>query len=416
MRCGLEVRRTMTRVACLVLLALGACQEASTRGQARPERDSSGVAIVQDSAPYPGWPLSPTPVVRIGVVSGDPEYQLSNVAYAARLSDGGVVLVDGGSSEVRWYDPEGRFRSRAGGPGEGPGELLDVVGATLTPGDTLVLYDSGNLRLSWFAPDGTVSRTRRIELRPGSAVGLHALQRGRLLITEEQYALNVGGDEYNPARDSLLVLITSGAREGVDTVMRLPGRETMTWVDHAEGRPVATRQMKLPLGQVTLVGGAVNRIAVIRSGQHHLGLFDEGGTLVRLARRREVDPPEASPAVRQEYVAGYVERAREVGIPAVRAEAAAEEQLGLLPEGRTIPAFDRLLADAVDGRIWVRDFLSRWKSGRARNWTVHDLTGQVVGRVTTPAGFELIHVGSSHLAGVERDEMGVEYVVVYSLE
>jgi hypothetical protein len=406
----------MKRGVWLLFMALGACEEAQPGAQERLAWDSAGVAVVEESAPYPGWSLSSTPVVRIGVVSGDPEYQLSKVAYAARLSGGGVVLVDGGSSEVRWYDTEGRFRSRAGGAGRGPGELLNVGAAALTPEDTVVLYDSRNVRLSWFAPDGTVSQTRRLELGPGSTVALYALQRGQILIAEERINPNLGGNEYNLARDSLLVLLTSSARDDVVPVMRLAGREAMTWVDYVGGTPVGTRQMKLPLGQVTLAGGTGNRIAVIRSGHDELALFDETGTLVRLARRSDVDPPQISSSLRQAYVADYVEWAQQVGLSAASAKTAAEDQLDLLPEGRAVPAFDRLLTDAAAEQIWLRDYLPERVSHQARNWTVHDLSGQVVAQVTTPPGFDLMHIGTGHLTGLERDEMGVEYVVVYALE
>lgn len=397
-------------------LALGACGEARMALEAPVVRDSAGVTIVESSPPYSTWSLDPTPVTRVGVVSGDPAYQLSDVAYAARLSDGGVVVVDGGSSEVRWYDSDGGFRSRAAGPGEGPGELLRVVGAALTPGDTLVLYDARNRRLSWFASDGTVSRLRRLALGPGSEIGLHPLQDGRLLATEERHTLNLAGDEYNPARDSVLVLLATGANESVDTVMRLPGSEALTWVDYEGGTPVGTMQTTLPFGEVALAGGTADRIAVVGAGRDELALFDTGARLVRVARRSDVDPLQVSSSMRQQYVAAAVDRVRSTGLPVGRVEAAAEERLTFLPEERAVPAFDRLLTDAVGGQIWLRDYLPEWRSGEARSWTVYDLAGQVVGRLTTPAGFEVMQVGDGHIVGVERDEMGVEYVVVFPVQ
>lgn len=406
----------MKRSVCLVFLAFSGCGDPSTRDDLTLERHSDGVPIVESSPPFISWTLNADPVVRIGA-GHEPEYQLSNVVFAGRLSDGGVVVVDGGSSEVRWYDHEGRFRSRAGGPGQGPGELLWVTGATLTQDDTLALYDSRNQRLNWFAPDGGAVATRRLELESGSDKWLHALEDGRLLIVEERHTLNVGGREYNLTRDSLLVLlITSGGDEALDTVMRLPGREATTWVDYQDGQPVGMRQMELPFGQVTLAGGTGDRIAVVESGRSDLALFDEGGALLRRARRADVEPPEASVPLRDDYVSSYVQWGQQRGLSAAQAEAVARERLDLLPEGQRIPAFDRLLTDAVAKQFWLRDFLPEVKVDHQRRWTVHDLRGRVVAQLTTPPDFRLMQVRDTHVVGVETDELGVEYVVVYSLE
>lgn len=405
----------MKRTACLVFLALSACGDPSTSDDITFERDGAGVSIVESSPPFAGWTLDPAPALRIGT-GPEQEYQLSNVVYAGRLSDGGVVVVDGGSSEVRWYDREGRFISRAGGSGEGPGELLRVTGATLTQEDTLVLYDSRNQRLNWFAPDGGAALTRRLELDSGSDKWLYALDDGRLLIVEQRHTLNLGGREYNLARDSLLVLLTtSGRDEALDTVMHLQGREATTWVDYQDGQPVGMRQMPLPFGQVTLAGGTGDRIAVVESGRSDLALFDPRGTLLRRARRSDVEPPEASAPVREDYVSSYVQWGQQRGLSAARAEAVARERLSLLREGQPVPAFDRLLTDAVTKQIWLRDFLPEVKTGHPRRWTVHGLTGRVVAQLTTPPGFQLMQVRDTHLVGVEMDGLGVEYVVVYSL-
>jgi len=87
----------------------------------------------------------------------------------------------------------------------------------------------------------------------------------------------------------------------------------------------------------------------------------------------------------------------------------------LLPQGRRLPAFDRVLVDAVENRIWIRDYLPEWKTEADRDWTVHYSDGRVLGRVSVPAGIEVLHVAGSSLVAVVRDEMDVEYVVVYGL-
>ena len=124
---------------------------------------TEGPQITEVAPPYPEWSLDATPDLRIGAVSGPPELQFTRVAYAGRMSDGALVVVDGGSNEVRWFDPAGAFLFQAGGQGEGPGEFSRIATGTLTPQDTLVLYDSRNQRLTWFGRDGALVRTQRAE-------------------------------------------------------------------------------------------------------------------------------------------------------------------------------------------------------------------------------------------------------------
>jgi len=150
----------MKRIVILALFSLSGCDEAG------PELgESAGPPVTESSPPYREWSVDPAPVARIGAVEGSPEEQFSRIAYAARLSDGGFVVVDGASNEVRWFGPGGEFDFKAGGPGEGPGEFSRIVAATVTPHDSIVLYDARNQRLTWVASDGTLSRTLRIELQ-----------------------------------------------------------------------------------------------------------------------------------------------------------------------------------------------------------------------------------------------------------
>jgi hypothetical protein len=397
----------MTRL--LVVLLLGIC---ACGGEGAQARGHAGLPTTESSPPYETWSLESEPVVRIGAVDGPPEYQLSRVAYAARLSDGRIVVVDGGSSELRWFGPDGAFQSRAGGRGEGPGELLRVVAGTATPQDSVVLYDARNQRLSWFGPEGSFSRTLRVELH--GTIGLAPLRDARLLIADERPVFRFGGAEYNLSRDSILIMVLGGASAAVDTVVYRAGRAAITWVGYTDGTPTATRQFGLPFGNPTLVGGASGRIVMVEDGGLDLTFLDAQGKVIGRASRMDVNWRPLSASMRREYVRNTVERAVARGSREGLAKAGAEGLLEVMPEGRGLSAFDRMLTDAVAGRIWVRDYVPEWSEGEGQRWTVHDSIGQVLARVTTPAGLTVMQAGPSHVVGVERDEVGVEYVAVYS--
>lgn len=399
----------MKQLAMLLLLGVLACDRGGT-----PEGGDAALPTSESSPPFSEWSLDSLPVVRIGAVGGPPEYQLSRVAFAGRLADGRFVVADDGSSELRWFGPDGHFQLRVGGRGEGPGEFLRVVSAAVTPQDSVVLYDVQNQRLTWFGPEGNLGRTVRLELHP--AMSLVPLGDGRVVIAEEQPTLNLGGAEYNYSQDSVRVMVTGGTSQPLDTVLHVAGREAATWVGYTDGKPTGTRQFGLPFSHPTLVGAVSEQIVLLESGRSELVFFNEGGEPVRRARRTDVVPPSLSAALRQEYVSHAVRSATERGAPEQPARIGAEGLLEVIPEGKRVSPFDRMLTDAVSGTIWLRDYVFDWNAGDPQHWTVHDSVGDVLGRVTTPPRLDVMQVGPDVVVGVERDELGVEYVVAYSLE
>jgi hypothetical protein len=173
-------------VAWLVAVLLAGCDEGAAPALEPTVRDSADVVIQEFPAGALRQPpvihLAEAPDVRIGVVEGAPEYQLARPVAAARLSDGGFAVLEQGPAEVRVFDHSGRFERRIGTEGDGPGELRSPVGLVVLPGDTVLVWDRGSHRLSWFSREGTLEReqtlrepggprsVRRIALSPGGAI------------------------------------------------------------------------------------------------------------------------------------------------------------------------------------------------------------------------------------------------------
>ena len=113
-------------------LPLVSCAGGEGGGAAFTERDSAGVTIVENVrgswSEAQSWRLSPEPAVDIGVLEGAPEYQLFRVGGALRLDDGRIVVANGGTGELRFYDEAGSYLSASGRKGEGPGEFKRPVG------------------------------------------------------------------------------------------------------------------------------------------------------------------------------------------------------------------------------------------------------------------------------------------------
>lgn len=399
----------------IILFTVFLACDAPPSGGSEGAGGGAQIESIQNSPPYLTWAVDSTSMLRIGAVMPEDEgREFSDVRYAATLSDGRVVVVDGGSSEIRWFSENGTLSSRAGGRGAGPAELGYVVSGALVAGDTLVLVDWRNQRLTWFDSKGTFAKTRRMVV-PSLGVTLQDVGNGRLLLAVETSVFNFGGAEYNYAQDSVFAVLYSDTT-APDTILRFPGREAVTWVDYdANGQPRGTRQMELPFGQSTLVGGLDNSVAVVRSGEGELLFFGLDGRVLQSAHRSDIDPPAVSSGFRQRYVENAEDLAIANGARAAPAREDAEGRLKLLPDGRRVPVYDRMLIDELGGRIWLRDFLPPWSEEDPQGWTVYDKGGRVLARLTTPARFDLMHVAQGRIVGVSRDDMGVEYVTIYGL-
>ena len=84
----------MTRAAATaVLLAAAACDSAPAPIHTI-HTDSAGIPIAAAVTPLwgpgDGWPVEAEPLVEIGTVTGDPEYQFSDVVAAVRLGNGDI--------------------------------------------------------------------------------------------------------------------------------------------------------------------------------------------------------------------------------------------------------------------------------------------------------------------------------------
>ena len=189
---------TCVRLLTFLPLVLAACDPAPESPHTA-RSDSAGIPITTALAPLwgpgEGWTLPDEPLVEIGAVSGPEEYLLDDVTGAVRLSDGGIVLGERTSGELRRYDRYGTFVWRAAGAGEGPGEHQRLRFLFRLPGDSVVTWDIALDRIQVFGPDGRVARSRRIE-SPWSgltATGVIGVSDRQLVLTFSDYRESPAG-------------------------------------------------------------------------------------------------------------------------------------------------------------------------------------------------------------------------------
>ena len=382
----------------LALVAATACAERGPDVAVRV--DSAGVRIVESTSaawpPAEEWTVSPEPVFRLGNLEDDPFSQFFRILDVALLAGGDVIVVDGGSSEVRRYDATGRHMWSAGGRGEGPGEFRSPRYLGRRDDGSFLVWDRSLFRLSVIGENGEVILSQRRSSPDGREFIVQGLfDDGAWLVTfpvsisapsaGTAWADTIGLWRYDPVREDRV---------------RLAGIIGQRWIwtgQHMLPVPFSPRPLRAIDG---------SRLAVASGPDAEISVHDAAGSLVaryRFARDRE---PVTESDVRQ-----VIESLVEIGQSGAPA-AAWRDWRDRMEIPRYEPAFDWLLADG-NGTLWARRFQSDPLSRESPSWDVFDPTGVYLGSVSTPGGLAVLAIGDGLLAGVYRDELGVEYVGVH---
>ncbi len=383
----------------LALALLAGCRSADKRTTDVVMRDSADVRIIENGTRLaeaaPSWVASPQPALDIGVVEGPEEYRLFRVADALLLPDGGVLLVNAGTAEIRHFDGTGAFVSAFGRSGEGPGEFrvptrIDRYGA-----DSVVVWDEPLRRLSVFTLSGTFGRQVRPEQQAANPSLVTAFADGSVLIRDDRFDIPASG--FNDMDFTLVRYSPVGAFED----------SAGTYYYGRIGR----------LGDVGMIGspvfGAGGAVAGCTSGfwiadgrTYEVRRHGPDGTLLAIVRwsgpARSVEPEDVDAhwSKRGQGLTGddrrRMERMREV-----------------TPVEDQFPATSGLQA-APGGGLWVEAYRPPRATGPA-TWWVFDEGGTLVGTAAIPATLRITDIGNDVVLGIERDSLDIEHVRLYRL-
>ena len=380
-----------------------ACGDAASRTSAPVVRDSAGVTIVENSAPLwregEAWRVSQEHTVNIGVIDGDPVYQLFQARAFLRLGDGRIVIGNRGSHDVRWYDEHGTFLRAAGGKGGGPGEFEDLRWIGLLPGDSVMAYDISHRRLSIFDPQGTFVRSATIQ-NPMLYFAHSVLDDGSVVM----YRWSSTGDGVSRRFTTVIRFDDGGTL--LDTIVTVSGPEVQI-----ESRPgpnpgsIFSTSRRLMFGHDAVMAPSGSLVYVGSQDRYEIDLWDTTGTLVASVRVAGDPMP-----VTDDWINAFIEEAV--------AEADADEErrrralFADVPHVETFPAYGRILVDP-EGNLWVQDFLL--PGDHRPRWTVFDPQHRMLGTVDMPQGVIVRQIGSDFVLGRWVDDLEVEHVRLYDL-
>jgi hypothetical protein len=369
--------------------------------------------IVDNDRPL--WSASNTPRLAASpaLVIGDrpePGHELSRVAGAVRLSDGRIVIADGGSLELRFFDSSGTLIEVVGGRGQGPGEFRRIEALAALAGDTLVALSL-----------------------PGTATFFDPL--GKFLRRVDASRIPTG----LPEGLKIIVAVLGDQSVVIGPVPRpSPGPGTPRWVDSIPlvrvGRDTAVRVRlgtfpfmlmamddgvpRPPWFGPTAAFAALGASLFVGYGaQYAVRVIGSDGQVERVIRRRWT-PVRVTRRDIDQYVTEWAERWIKTTGPEAERE---KRDLRDDPYADEVPAYSQFLADRT-GRLWVREAHLADAPGAGQLatsplvpsvWSVFDRVGRWLGDVTMPARFLPTDIGADYVLGVARDADGLETVVRY---
>jgi len=388
-----------------------------------PATDSE-VPATRDNASRASWFVDPSPLIEIGVVSGDPLYELGEISAGRMRSDGGIVLADIRTKTLRHYSADGVFRGEWGGEGQGPGEFLFPTQILIDADDAVTAWDGEAWRATRFSAEGRLLEVTTLQydelvglLEPDLApVTAFVLAGGGYLIPMLEVPGISSGQKGAVVKSGPAGSGSSLPRQRMVTVMAVPdlsaarGVMEMRWEEQVEvAAPWGPFQVAPPLGRrpVYTVRPNDQGFCVGDQSETSVACVGPSGVLRNVSwsappRPISLDDPEIEEW--RERVEGVL--AGKMGADAI------EGIIGEVPLPTVRPPYGELILDH-EGNLWIEQ--GPTSNGSSREYLVFDSGGSEVGSVVVPEG-RILDIGEGRVLLLTTDQLGVQFVRLHSLE
>ena len=369
-----------------------------------PEPADSGPEEVFDSVPT--LVLSSQPLFTVGTADGSEDQQLYRVSGAYLREDGGIVIANSGTRAIRAYNESGNLSWSTGREGGGPGEFRGIRSASRMRGDSTVVWDPPQRRLTYIGPGGNVGAVVQVESAltiPLSGDSVSAFPT----------AMNILTNGTAVAEPGFLTQVMSRGPDGIrrDTVpLFVFGRDgslaaSIGPIAGAETFVDAGSSMLMPFGHRLLIA-AVGQQVFVGTGKGPIAVYDSDGVITR-SIDLQIDPIPISDAdfeaMKQRWLARMTPQSRE----------SMAETLADLPRMDHHPLYSRL-AGGSDDRLWVQLYSQR--SDSLQHWVALSGEGRVITLLAVPTAYQVLDIRQDRLAILRRDELDTEQVAVFALQ
>jgi hypothetical protein len=348
----------------------------------------------------------------------------SSVSGFRELPDGRVMIADGLGQALVVADMAAGRADTLGRVGQGPAEYRQPDGLFALPGDSTLLVDLGNGRLTVIGPDGSFGETAPIaQGEPGPRGGMvFVLPRGVDSQGRVYFQSGFGGmgrGEQPP--DSTPIMRWDRATGAIDTLaqVKLPGRNVTRG---GRGNERMVRMLPIPMSpQDDWAVGRDGRVALVRSADYHVEWIQSEGRSVRgsVNRYRPVTIGQAEKEVWMEQLA-----ASGLSISVSIENGRRSMTFGRCRGGRQTPVDEYQWPDAMpafraggtwvtpDGHVWVERYT---EAGADPVFDVFDADAEFVEQVIFPTGARVVGFGRGAVYVVRSDEFDLQWLERYRL-
>lgn len=365
-------------------------------------RDSAGTAVVWVSADVwrskPQLEMSAEPLTRIASTPGQAATFFDQIRSVAQLSDGRILVLDGGSSEIRIFDDAGRFQQRVGRAGAGPGEFRRPRRIMRMRADSFAVFDEPP-SLQIFSPQGLPVRSMAVPRdSDGTGEVVAAYDDGTFLITKRIGPSSPFAPGRHPVWLSTFLLRSDGTRSA-QLGRHARGEDVYYYMTN--GYPDMARPVFDP---PVLVAATGTGYLWAHPAEFLWEEWDRSGTPVRIVR---VDAPRVR--VTQEELTDRHQVL--VDRPGVRPDVRSmlQQNFDVADKPEFLPAFADMRVDS-EGRIWIRRY--SWRaSNESASWAVFDMQGRLLASAELPPELSVHEIGRNFVLGVMADSLGQQEVV-----
>lgn len=341
---------------------------------------------------------------------------------ARELPDGRVLIADPLGQVLIAADLSTGSADTLGGVGQGPGEYRQPDAVFRLPGDSTLLVDLGNARLTAIGPSGEFAATWPIaQTAPGPGGGLLIVLPRGVDSDGRIYFQPMGGGRGPQLPDSAAVVRWSRADGTMDTVTLVKLPEMTRIMAGGAGNQNVRIGVRPLTAQDDWAVAWDGRVAVARAGEYRVEWVHPDGHTVR-GPRVVYDPVPVRNADKEEWLE---ERANGLAIGMSiengRRQMSFRRGGGDTDESR-IDAFEWPAAKpafrgggvwvAPDGTVWVRRHVP---AGEPPMFDRFDSRAVLVGRIEAPKGREIVGFGRGSVYLVRTDELGLQWLERYRL-
>jgi hypothetical protein len=394
-------------VAALLCSLAGCGGEDAGGGWAGSLTDSAGVTIVRNPAqPLVGAAGAPAveEVLRIGTTSGGSGTQFGLIASIAVAADGAISVLDRQESRVLRFARDGEFLGAVGRAGAGPGELSpQAVNVFVTPADTLLVADPGNLRINIYSPAGDAIGSIPVPSPTGTIpIRFAMMPDGRIV----QHMRTMPTPEHPELRDDLLVAL---GRDGqvLDTLHRMPAGRSIRFRN-------GVAQFAAYEPEPVWALGRDGQVLSGTSGRYRIEERSKDGEL-----RRVIEREHTSEAITDADRRAFLRMIRQQMVEQNVDPATIGEIVDGMSFADRYPAFAHFVA-GPESTLWVQHVRSARQEGEAFDaqqigsdrWDIFDADGRFLAETRMPPRFTPLISVDDRFYGIWSDSLDVQHVMV----